>query len=81
MPMLQGTVFTRSLLGKVFTFDMLTVSFWLPRTRRPAVRGGGDAMPPCFIEKISGVPPKLFSCRLQVAYSINLGADGAADCT
>lgn len=81
MSMLQGAVFTRSLLGKVFTFDMLTVSFWLPRARRPAVKGGGDAMPPRFIEKISGVPPKLFIRRLQVACSIDLGADSAADCT
>lgn len=62
MSMIRGTDFTRSLLGKVFTFDMLTVSFWLPRTRRPAVKGGGDAMLPRFIEKNAGyhLPPKLF---------------------
>ena len=44
MSMMRGAVFTRSLLGKTFTFDMLSAFLWLPRSKRHAVKGGSDVV-------------------------------------
>ena len=44
MSMIRGADFTRSLLGKTFTLDMLSASLWLPRFKRHAVKGGSDVV-------------------------------------
>ena len=44
MSMERGAVFTRSLRGKTFTFDMLPAFLWLPRARRCTVKSGGDVV-------------------------------------